>query len=408
MPELRVDGQIVATGSPYTMGTELIQNAGVFDPARGWQFGDTNRPIAGEYIATALNLQGTSPKQIRDLRSKLSTVSSRLQSQDLGPLTKEDLSGDVLFAAVLSYFAATDAAGRIAGTVSRVADYVNPSFGNFSVTLQPRFYFGVPRSTSFPGVMMDIDRLASIGVAHDGSMSKLVQYRRQQGAQLSAYEHLIPEKLFTPSTNPDGVSAVKALSIAASQGQRIYTITPANLASILPTLAISGDVKTEIENAVLSGREATVSQGNITVNGWTGVGYIVVDPLTGAGAYKISGGANGAALFFFVLAVGLCIIAPYAVFAVGATAGAVFATAFFSSLNLIGLLNAFTFLFSEANDDLLPEERAARLGMISLLSIAASFLAIANAGVPTLDKPLVIMGLITMVNFLTRILNKGA
>lgn len=32
---------------------------------------------------------------------------------------------------------------------------------------------------------------------------------------------------------------------------------------------------------------------NITVNGWTGAGYIITDPVTGAGAYKIAGGANG-------------------------------------------------------------------------------------------------------------------
>jgi hypothetical protein len=36
------------------------------------------------------------------------------------------------------------------------------------------------------------------------------------------------------------------------------------------------------------------------VNGWTGSGYIILDPGTGAGAYKISGGANGA---WLVLAV---------------------------------------------------------------------------------------------------------
>jgi len=40
----------------------------------------------------------------------------------------------------------------------------------------------------------------------------------------------------------------------------------------------------------------TVSKTNITYNGWTGVGYIIIDPLTGAGAYMISGGMSGAHL----------------------------------------------------------------------------------------------------------------
>jgi len=37
----------------------------------------------------------------------------------------------------------------------------------------------------------------------------------------------------------------------------------------------------------------TVHQSNISLNGWTGCGYVVLDPVTGAGAYKISGGLNG-------------------------------------------------------------------------------------------------------------------
>jgi hypothetical protein len=39
-----------------------------------------------------------------------------------------------------------------------------------------------------------------------------------------------------------------------------------------------------------------VHQSPITQSGWTGTGYIITDPVTGAGAYKISGGANGAFL----------------------------------------------------------------------------------------------------------------
>lgn len=34
-------------------------------------------------------------------------------------------------------------------------------------------------------------------------------------------------------------------------------------------------------------------QNPITYAGWTGAGYIITDPQTGAGAYKISGGSDG-------------------------------------------------------------------------------------------------------------------
>ncbi|MDX8378367.1 MAG: hypothetical protein R8L53_10135, partial [Mariprofundales bacterium] len=56
------------------------------------------------------------------------------------------------------------------------------------------------------------------------------------------------------------------------------------------------EVINEIQAAVAVGKEVIVHQGNITAFGWTGAGYVVFDPVTGDGAWRISGGGNGAAL----------------------------------------------------------------------------------------------------------------
>jgi hypothetical protein len=132
----------------------------------------------------------------------------------------------------------------------------------------------------------------------------------------------VPERLFADPakplddpTQPQGISAVKALAIAAGQGQRIYTLNQQNQAyhaGIVAGLGTDAETKAEIANALNAGLEVTVHQADITAHGWTGSGYIVLDPETGAGAYKIAGGANGAALieeifnallsFFFYLA----------------------------------------------------------------------------------------------------------
>jgi hypothetical protein len=58
-------------------------------------------------------------------------------------------------------------------------------------------------------------------------------------------------------------------------------------------LGTDADTKSEITNALNAGMEVTVHQSEITANGWTGSGFIILDPESGAGAYKISGGANG-------------------------------------------------------------------------------------------------------------------
>ena len=92
------------------------------------------------------------------------------------------------------------------------------------------------------------------------------------------------------------MSAVKAIAIAASQGQKIFTLNTQNQSyhtSIIDGLNTDADTKEEIKNALAVGMEVTVQQSDISINGWTGSGYIILDPDSGAGAYKISGGANG-------------------------------------------------------------------------------------------------------------------
>jgi hypothetical protein len=53
-----------------------------------------------------------------------------------------------------------------------------------------------------------------------------------------------------------------------------------------------------------------VHQAPITHHGWTGEGYIILDPETGAGAYKISGGADGGWLMVLAGAVIFGVMLP--------------------------------------------------------------------------------------------------
>jgi hypothetical protein len=78
------------------------------------------------------------------------------------------------------------------------------------------------------------------------------------------------------------------------QGQKIYTITQSNQATVLPLLQHSAAVMQDIQNALAAGKVVTVSASKITYNGWTGSGYILLDQQTGAGAYLIGGGMDGA------------------------------------------------------------------------------------------------------------------
>ena len=142
------------------------------------------------------------------------------------------------------------------------------------------------------------------------AQNRWIAYNRMRGQYASAMEHAAPEafwvdktkcshtdengRIQNPTLNPcaEAISAVKAIAIAQSEGQKIYTINKQNAQTALAKLPIGGEVGSEIRNAVNAGKEVTVHEKSINKHGWKGFGYIVIDPETGAGAYIIEGNGN--------------------------------------------------------------------------------------------------------------------
>jgi len=65
--EWSIDGDTVATSSPFPMGTQFQSRRGLRSPTWGWRLTD-GTVTAGEYHAFGLDLQGVSPKQLYRLR----------------------------------------------------------------------------------------------------------------------------------------------------------------------------------------------------------------------------------------------------------------------------------------------------------------------------------------------------
>jgi hypothetical protein len=112
---------------------------------------------------------------------------------------------------------------------------------------------------------------------------------------MSAMENLLPEQMFSTEDTPaNGISAVKALQIAGAEGQKIWTITSENVDTAVANLTLPDDIISEIRNSAVAGMEITAHEQPVNFYGSSQVGYIILDPATGAGAYKIGGGENGA------------------------------------------------------------------------------------------------------------------
>jgi transglutaminase-like putative cysteine protease len=297
-PELRVDGVVRATGQTLTMGTELPA-IGAFthmDLKSGWDE-TSDRLTAGQATSIGLNLQGIDVAQLTQLQARMAETKGRIEARDIAHLTGDLVSGDILASTIWSYFAAVDRAGRSTAWRSGMVDLPGLSFGLVHADLDITYSWGVARSAKPSGILLDVGHLRSIRWSKANDAAAWRTYNRVIGQQASAMEHHIPESLFVgPQTPGEAVSAVKLLGKAAAEGQRIYTLTQANLATALPHLSLSEETLNEIRAAVAVGKEVTVHQRPVTVNGWSGAGYIVLDPETGAGGYIIEGGANGGKL----------------------------------------------------------------------------------------------------------------
>ena len=198
---------------------------------------------------------------------------------------------------VMSYFALNDVQDRISAQAANILSYRGPSYGHFKTSLSLQYWFGIPRDVSFSGLLMDIDGMKAIVQSKRSDRTEEVNYMQALGSRASAMEHLVPEQMFSTQAAPaQGISSVKAIALAAAEGQKIYTITQSNLDSALAAITLDQQTENEIRAATYAGMTVTTHEALINYAGWTGAGYNLIDPVSGAGAYKISGGANGSVI----------------------------------------------------------------------------------------------------------------
>ncbi|NOX76209.1 MAG: hypothetical protein GXP17_06240 [Gammaproteobacteria bacterium] len=224
------------------------------------------------------------------------------------------------------YYAQYIALAKLIGQQQKAQHYLAAGYGTFGYEPNVDYFFGIPRAITTGGAVMNIPilNITATDSAPDTAAEDKKNYTLQIGILSSALEHAVPEQLFTtdPANPADAISAVKALSKASAQGQRIYHITQANQNIALANINHDPYTMAEIRNALAVGKEVMTHTDVVSVPGWSGAGYIIIDPVTGSGAYKIGGGLNGSLLGFDIsfsqseaVGVGLFIISILAVLA---------------------------------------------------------------------------------------------
>ncbi len=315
IPELAVDGQVVGQGTPMRLGEEINFYYGIKRVSGQGSHTYTYPVIAGSYLGVAVAGGSVSPVVLQDIQTKLTNTKTKLESGDpglIGTLTREDILGDMFHVGTLGYFGEYIALSHVASQPQKARHTLPYGYGTFGYEPNVQTFFGFPRAITPGGVAVNM-RLGWVIHSLDGDTTKRPTLSFQTGILSSAMEHAVPEQMFSTPTQPaQGVSAVKALQIASSQGQRIYHITPQNQTQALPNLHLDGLAMNEINQALATGKEVIAHTDRISVPGWTGEGYILFDPVTGSGAYKITGGKNGGFIAAFIMTVvGFVAVLPF-------------------------------------------------------------------------------------------------
>ncbi|MFG6487496.1 transglutaminase domain-containing protein [Roseateles sp. BYS78W] len=316
-PQILLDGQIVAQGSQaVTMGTDLVSTAGFTSLSNmgTWDESRAESHAAGQATAIGLSLQGIGAAQLDGVKSRLVAVEAQLAGGTFNGLTGEQVAGDMLSAAIWSWFAAVETRGRLFQTQANILEKPGLSYGFFHAVANPIYSWGVVRQVRFSGVNIDVPHERVVSVSRNADTAEWIRFNRVRGQSMSALEHEIPQRFFSDPAQcnrpgsmapkpglPDcleGVSAVKALSVAAQAGQKVFTITPAVYQANPGIVASqlwrhSANTQSKVQSYLDAGYEVSVHEAPISLGGWTVAGLIALDVQTGAGAYLIEGGSNG-------------------------------------------------------------------------------------------------------------------
>lgn len=293
-PELKVEGEVVATGRAVTLG--LTGRFRLFFDGPGAAGRTiTNAITAGSYSALVLNLGRIESPEPR--RQRILSVVAELQSEDPSGVDRDDVFGELLHLAGVLYWLEREVAERAAAGVHRVAFRRLLSEGIFAFGLRVESLFGAPVRVSSDGLITDIGANVFTAASLNGDPQRPVDFAVATGVIGSRKESAIWDVLLDGSVTGQGVDSMSYLEAAASRGIPIFGIDAENLSTALPQLQVSGAVKRDIENAVNAGRVVTIPQRAFELNDFSGIGFVALDTASGSGAYMISRGLAGGGVF---------------------------------------------------------------------------------------------------------------
>lgn len=287
-PTIKLDGKDVAYGDVVFLGTR--QNLTISVEGKGYgKYYSIKELTAGAFYNITFDSQNISAQDIGTAFNKLSQTNTGTPNITNNEMYTSKYMGNLLNLIGKTYFAQLDINRNILSNMNNIYSERYLSF--CVVSYEPNEIININDYTQFTkSGVLSIDVLGNYTSEFDptNDTDAIKLYRTSYGFISSSLESKVLEMI----TGVKSLSTVDIMNLASSQNIELKLISSANSAEI-DTLKLDAKSIAEIKSEVAKGNFVNVPQENITVNKWTGTGYIITNPKTYESTYKITGGLNG-------------------------------------------------------------------------------------------------------------------
>lgn len=289
-PQLIVDGEVVAEGSACNAGYMQKYSIKIHNAASGKNDESVeNSIVAGGMYCIALDYGTISADRLQDSADDMEALKESISEANI---YTDEAMGEMLNSVANSYFAHLDLYNSVVAGQNNVTATRDFSVGIVGFNANVVYTFNRPAELNEGGIFLDIGHDVHSVISNENDNNDEKAYMLQSGIYASAMEHGILEQV----TGVESISTIKVLEYAQANNIPIHTIAKENLSDEIDVLTVAEQIKQEIKSSVNAGRVVIIPEQEITLNQWSGVGYMVLDPDSFACGYMISGGLAGGSM----------------------------------------------------------------------------------------------------------------
>lgn len=292
-PALTIDGKIVATGPATTLGNKQALQVTMTSGGGAESF--TDELQAGSMYAIVLNTgvisQQTYDKMF-DEAIEGNGVLDRTKAATKTSYYSEEQVCSFLALAGNFYFMLDDGFSYLNSGRYNVEESCRTKCAvvGYDIEVEENLY-GVYTDVLPGSFFIDVNLNTTYSVSREGDQDARNSHVFSSSVMGSIFEGFIWEYYLGRS----GISTMHIFSYAAEQGVQLLPIYDYNYDEQMAKLSfLSSSTKADIRNAVSSGYCVLIPEAEITMNQWSGTGYLIADLKDyDHFVYRISGGLNG-------------------------------------------------------------------------------------------------------------------